>query len=599
MFRPITIIGTIGSVGIITNRAETINGTAMTLERLLPQMNSINVRLILLLIVAIILTTTIPACTTGQQLRIETEISGKETKGRVLNAENDLPIENVIVLALWMRYYPQLFNSYVKCTHAASTQTNQNGYWQIPEESTWARTKWDKSRTFMNFFIFKPGYKAPDFEHGFMLKKGNIWEHVFPKRYYVLLYNSDKWVDVDNLDSAKRMVGFGNSYLVPAIAPNIEELTSLVNSSRCNAEDGSGIALLPFYEAIYKEAAKLTQSDAQPAVANIQNSYERLALGDDEADRRLKERLAPNERKSRLAQRAIKSVGIADLQFVVQTGLADPNAVLDNGYTLLTNAVFSGDADKVAYLLQSGADPTSVNKSSGGTALHMAIEKLFNGNIENRAGYIDIVKMLSVAKGADITSLRTLSSSSDPEIRALADAGRRTNSASSNSTGPIGPMDIFSKAIALTPGEVTYLQFTIKNGRIRSVRQSAELPRTGEILSLRLRDRAKTGQRSVNLRTHMHGKIYMRVVLEGGDRCTQPIQNYLVGTPPYDRIDSWTLEADCKQVTVTDFSLQNWPNEPPEQSSVSIDVGTRRPVDSKASAVRPNRTGSESFGHTK
>jgi len=243
-------------------------------------MNTINVRLILFFILAIILTTTIRACncTTGRQLRIETEITGKETKGRVLNAENELPIENVIVLSLWMKNYGGGFSSISsKCTHAASTQTNQHGYWQILEESLretgWAPTYME----FMKFFIYKPGYKAPDFEHGFILNKGAIFEDVFPRRYSVLLYNSGKWVDVNDLDSAKRMVGFGNSYLVPAIAPNIGELTSLVNSSRCRPEDGSGIALLPFYKAIRADInAHPMQKEELKFVERINKEIEEL-----------------------------------------------------------------------------------------------------------------------------------------------------------------------------------------------------------------------------------------------------------------------------------------------------------------------------------
>jgi hypothetical protein len=373
----------------------------------------------------------------------------------------------------------------------------------------------------------------------------------------------------------------------------------------CGEAGASERNLLPYFEAIYREARELAQSDADPALNYIQFSYEWLALGYDEADRRRKERLAPIERKSRPANRAMKSVGIADLQYVVQTGLADPNAVLDNGSTMLMNAVFSGDADKVAYLLQSGADPASVSTSSGETALDMAVTDLINrsaaGN-RDLIGYIDIVKLLSAAKGADITlitSLRALSSSSNPEIRALADALRRTNNKTDTATAHMAPLEIFSKSIELQPGEETHLQFTINDGRIRNIRRSKEFLPNGEFLSVRLRDGTNTGHGSVVLRTRMHGKVYMRVILEGGDHCSQPIQDYVIGTPPYDGSRSWTIEPDCKKFIITDFYLNNWPNEQPEQPSLSIDVGTWRPVDSKASDVGSGRNGSGAFDQAK
>jgi hypothetical protein len=39
----------------------------------------------------------------------------------------------------------------------------------------------------------------------------------------------------------------------------------------------------------------------------------------------------------------------------------------------------------------------------------------------------------------------------------------------------VEPLDIFSQPIELKPGQDTYLQFTIKDGRVESIRELHEL----------------------------------------------------------------------------------------------------------------------------
>ena len=160
-------------------------------------------------------------------------------------------------------------------------------------------------------------------------------------------------------------------------------------------------------------------------------------------------------------------------------------------------------------------------------------------------------------------------------------------------------MDIFSKPIELKPNKEIYLQFEIKDGKIMNVGEVPGVPLSGELLALQFRDGAQTGRQSVALSTRMHGKVYMRVVQEGGDQCAQPIQSYVVGTPPYDEMHSWALDPSCNKVTVTDFYLHNWPNEQPEQPSLSIDAGSPGPVNSTSSTVGSNRAGREGVSRTK
>ena len=72
----------------------------------------------------------------------------------------------------------------------------------------------------------------------------------------------------------------------------------------------------------------------------------------------------------------------------------------------------------VAYLLNSGADPTALGyteaalttldfgSTRGGTAFSRTVGRLFYGQFEDPSGYIAIVRMLSAAKDVDLTQLR-------------------------------------------------------------------------------------------------------------------------------------------------------------------------------------------------
>lgn len=219
--------------------------------------NSVKLTHLFALLLGIVVST--QACTYGQTVYVETEKTGKVTQGRVLSSEDDSPIKNAFVIATWMKRYPQLGNYRDICFHVESTQTDENGYWQIHRES-WPRMSPlpnpDRTATFTEFAIYKTGYVLPSRVGQMNPRKGNIYGEGFPRKYSVLMYDAEKWVEVDSLDTAKRLVGFGNSCLRPSLNSSLSDINKIrvmANSAYCNPEDGSGRELVAFYKAIRAE----------------------------------------------------------------------------------------------------------------------------------------------------------------------------------------------------------------------------------------------------------------------------------------------------------------------------------------------------------
>ena len=499
---------------------------------------------------------TLPACTDT------VVISGEEQKGQLRDAKTGAPIPDAFVAVSWNEFH-QAYSAWYECLNVSVTTTDSNGYYYLP---AWKKPY--KMSSTLERILYKPHV---DKIFVYTYKKGYRWDEKTKGNYGASLYqvNESARARLEFLDYLSRNIGCGaGNYSVEIQKP-----------------------LLPMLEAIYEEALDIaTTKEDDENLFTILSAVETLTLGYDEASERSSARVSAKEHRlqNNPAYRALNSRELADLEYVIQTGLSSPNSHLENGDTLLMTAADKGNALMVRYLLNSGADPTAEGyaHTRGGTALSRAVFRLFNGQFEDPSGYIDIVRMLSAAKGTDLTQLRDLKSNRDPKIRALADiTPANANKEPEITKAPVQIFDIFSKPFELKADKEIYLQFEIKDGKIKNVREVAEVPPNGELLSLQFRDGAETGRQSVALRTRMHGKVYMRVVQEGGDQCAQPAQSYLVGTPPFDGVYSWTLEPNCNKVTVTDFHLHNWPNEQPEQPSLSIDVGSPGPVNSTSSTV--------------
>jgi hypothetical protein len=492
--------------------------------------------------------------------------TGGYIKGQVIDADTGEPISNAHVAIIWKGDAFAFVETQSVDMRADATLTDVKGKFRFLPWVQWDGILPLSDVDYSNIIVYKAGYF--DMRYYDLLQKntirGRIGEPHLLRRY-------------EKGDLSRR-----------------EYMDYLIQASKWASCGTDQANLVPIKRAVYTEAERFAQTNDEKEIADtILSGLESYEFGYDEADKRRHARESAKERRlwNNPAYRALKSDELADLEYVMQTGLSTPNDRLENGDTLLVTAADNGNALMVAYLLNLGADPTALGygPTRGGTALSRAVDRLFRGHFEyseNPSAYIDIVRMLSAANGVDLTQLRDLKSSRDPKIRALADiTPEKTNKAPGLSKAPVERLDIFSKPIELKTDKEIYLQFEIKDGKIKNVREAPEVPPNGELLVLRLRDGSISGQSSVNLRTRMHGKVYMRVVQEGGDQCAQPIQSYLVGTPPYDGMHSWALDPSCNKVTVTDFHLHNWPNEQPEQRRDSIDVLTPRPVNSKSSAV--------------
>ena len=513
---------------------------------------------------------TLPGCTDT------VVIGGEAQQGQLRDAKTGAPIPDAFVAVTWNEFH-QGYSAWYECFNVSVTRTDSNGHYHVP---AWKKPY--KMSSVRDRIFYKPHV---DRIFIYTYKKGYRWDGKSGGNYGNSLYQVD--------DSRRERLEF-----LDYLSRNIE----------CDARNypvDIQKPLIPMLEAIYEEALDIAATkEDEENLLTILSAVETLTLGYDEASERSSARVSAKEHRlqNNPAYRALNSRELADLEYVIQTGLSTPNSHLENGDTLLMTAADKGNALMVRYLLNSGADPAAEGyaHTRGGTALSRAVFRLFNGQFEDPSGYINIVKMLSVSKDVDLTPLRDLVSSRNPKIRALSDlTPDKTSEVPEFTKAPVERLDILSKPIELKSDKEINLEFEIKDGKIENVREIPEVTSSGELLSLRLRDGAKTGHGSVALRTRMHGKVYMRVVLEGGDQCAQPVQNYLVGTPPYDEIHSWTIEPDCKKVIVTDFYLDNWPNELPEQRRDFIDVVTPGPVNPKSSAVWSNPVGKGYFSQTK
>jgi len=514
--------------------------------------------------------------------------SGGYIRGHVVDADTREPIQDAHVAITWDGdELASVVDTMTVCIRADETLTDSNGNFRF-----WPWVQWDGILPkidvhYSNIIVYKAGYF--DMHYYDLLQKTTIRRRVGEPH---MLRQFEKG------DLSRR------EYM--------DYLLQVSNWANCETDEAN---LVPINRAVYTEAERFAQTNDEKEIADkIHYILEVNELGYDEASKRSNVRESDKDRRlwNNPAYRALKSGELADLEYVIQTGLSTPNDRLENGDTLLVTAADNGNALMVAYLLNSGADPTALGyteaalptldfgSTRGGTAFSRTVGRLFYGQFEDPSGYIAIVRMLSAAKDVDLTQLRDLKSSRDPKIRALADiTPEKTNKAPELSKAPVERLDIFSKPIELKTDKEIYLQFEIKDGKIKNVGEVPGVPPSGELLALRLRDGSISGRSSVNLRTRMHGKVYMRVVQEGGDQCAQPIQSYLVGTPPYDGMHSWALDPSCNKVTVTDFYLHNWPNEQPEQPSLSIDVASPGRVNSKSSAVWSNRAGRGGISQTK
>jgi hypothetical protein len=515
--------------------------------------------------------------------------TGGYIKGQVLDADTGEPISNANVAIIWEGDAFAFVETQSVDMRADVTLTDANGKFRF-----WPWVQWDgilplSDVHYSNIIVYKTGY--------------------FDMRYYDLLHKNTIRGRIGEPHLLRR-------YEKGDISRReyMDYLLQVSSWASCGTDQAN---LVPIKRAVYTEAERFAKTNDEKEIADtILSGPESYEFGYDEADKRRHARESAKERRlwNNPAYRALKSGELADLEYVIQTGLSTPNDRLENGDTLLVTAADNGNALMVAYLVNSGADPAAlgyteaslptldlgIGGTRGGTALSRTVGRLFDGHFEDPTGYIAIVSMLSAAKGVDLTQLRELKSSRDPKIRALADiTPEKMNKAPELSKAPVERLDIFSKPIELKTDKEIYLQFEIKDGKIMNVGEVPGVPLSGELLALQFRDGAKTGRQSVALRTRMHGKVYMRVVQEGGDQCAHPIQSYLVGTPPYDEMHSWALDPSCNKVSVTDFYLHNWPNEQPVQPSLSIDVGSPGQVNSTPSTVGSNRAGREGVSRTK
>lgn len=229
----------------------------------------------LAVIMATLSSVSICAWSTGRNLPVITETTGPTTKGRVLNVEDDSPVRDVNVLVLWRKNEPTLHGSHVNCLHAELATTNRWGYWKIRKSSSRERTFYDTSRSHVRIFMHKPGYS---YLSSFGRAKGRIYENDSPDHYYsILLYDSDEWVKVGSLMKAKKLVGYGNSYLKPSDKPNFKELVQIVNSATCDIKGGTAKAVQDFFEHIHKElSVKATTENEKNLVDRIAKRIERI-----------------------------------------------------------------------------------------------------------------------------------------------------------------------------------------------------------------------------------------------------------------------------------------------------------------------------------
>lgn len=455
--------------------------------------------------------------------------SYKALRGVIVNADTGEPIPDAIVVAEWITSTGTAGGSELVCFNTESTVTNASGEYYIP---SWSKKSPFRAKSDDDIMIYahKPGYRWP-----------------YPKIAYGI-YPTNKLVV--SRDRA---------------ADRLEYLQEVARQSSCFRAtlDGYAYPMLPLAMALLEEAQGIAQSDDDPIVEFIREKLEEIKFGYTEASRRSDERVASYRWKHNPARKALQSNVLVDLEYVIQTGLTDPNDRLEYGDTLLMIAAGDGDVRKVAYLLKSGADPATRNPlSATKTALDKAVDKLSYKNSKEGSGYIEIIKMLAAAKGVDTTSLRSLAYSRDPVIHALADFNPAADSMPDIAKEPIEPLTILSQRIDLKPGVETHLQFTVQDGRIKSIRETNKLPPDGELLSLKLLGPDKTGHSKLELRTRLHGRIYMRVILEGGNGSALPVQDYLIRGP--NGFESWTIEHDWKKITITDFYMHYWSNEPPE-----------------------------------
>jgi hypothetical protein len=138
----------------------------------------------------------------------------------------------------------------------------------------------------------------------------------------------------------------------------------------------------------------------------------------------------------------------------------------------------SGYPEAIKMLMLTRANPANygqvlaggMNKGNG------TLKKVFSRGFGDRARYIAIIKMIASTKGVDSTPLRRLSYSTDPEIHALADITPGSDSEPGIAKVPIEPLNVYSRPIALEPGVETHFQFTVEDGRIKSINESQELP---------------------------------------------------------------------------------------------------------------------------
>lgn len=464
-------------------------------------------------------------------------IAGHLVTGKLVDSETREPVAGAIVVAEWhgvrepFLHEPEIGGAH-SCYHVALSRTDDKGLFRITAPFLKAYVPRMLPNRYNELVFYKEGYKLLHATNQVYSVTG-----VYDNQYE---HKTHELVRSENRDD-ERLFELDLVYHAPDYA--------------CKDAAGNQSSYVSLLEEIRLEAEKHISRYYQTNFLNrLDYNIELLGNpGNTKAVERPRSIRNP-------AYTALATEKLDALRYVIETGITRPNDRLASGETLLMAAAARGRADMVAYLLKSGADPTRTD-TLGYNALRRAVTRLDSGDITNPSGYIEIVKMLYGLEGVDTRALNVLQVSRDPRIRALAGGDIESGDVNSYQYKPEAPLNIFSESIELTENTDTYIKFIIKDGTIKGFNEVPELPRDGEVLSLSLRKAGDTDHGTLALRTRMHGQLFMRVVLEGGNDFALPAQDFLIGMPPYNQLLVRRMEPDWQKVTITDFHLHNWPEE--------------------------------------
>jgi hypothetical protein len=478
-------------------------------------------------------------------------------KGKVVDEKTQQPISGAIVVAEWhgtrepILHEPRIGGAH-SCFHVALSYTNNDGTFRITSPFLKAHIPRMLPNRYNELVIYKDGYKILHANNHVRGATGNTG---YKYKTHAL----------------KRSANHGDERLF--------ELNSIHHAIeyKYGDADGSQASYVPLLEAISLEAER-----------NISRYYQTYFLKKLEynidilKNRAKREAINEPKRIRNPAGGALASGEPVALQYLIETGMTNPDDRLANGDTLLMKAAAMGHADMVAYLLATGANPTRIDHL-GDTAMQKVVNSIQSSYVKDPSGHIEIIKMLLAMDGVDTQPLTVLRSNRNMEIKALAaiNAGSSDNIGGSSEVAEL--LNLFQGVIELTGNQHRYFQFIIIDGKIQGIQEVPELPSTGEVLSLHVRETRNPGRRNVGISTRMRGQLYMRVILEGGNEFALPAQKLLIGKPPYNNHHVYIIEPDWKRATVTDFYLHNWPEEQPELRNIDFSYGGNRAVIPKTS----------------